>query len=453
MLLLAVDPHRLATPGFQLSFAGAAGLTAWAGPLSRAIGRRAGRAVPVAMTMALSAGAAATLATLPIAAWHFERVSLVGIPVTLVATPLVTLGLLGALGSIALDFASPELAAVLAGGVSTVLAGLERLAMVGSSLSWASAWTTRGTVVGGAMGLLAGWWTARKPRVGLRARRILTGLYVAVAVTAWPLLLALQGRGSVEIMMIDVGQGDAIALRGPRGRWILVDSGPPVDGTDAGGHPVVRALRARGVRRLEALILTHPDLDHIGGATAVLESFDVGVVYDPGIPAGRQAFVDVLQAATEHAVPWRAARAGDRIDLDRLAIRVLHPPEGLGTDVESNASSVVLLASFGDFDALLTGDAYKDVERLIAAGLGDVVEVLKVGHHGSDTSTDALLLDVLRPEVALVSVGRNNRYGHPASDVLRRLDARGVRVRRTDREGHVRVLARPDGSLSVTSHR
>lgn len=453
LVLLALDPRRLASPGFQLSFAGAAGLTAWAGPLSRAIGRAGGRFCPHGLSMALSAGLAATVATLPVVAWHFERVSLVGIPVTLAATPLVTLGLIGSLGSMALDFVSPGMASMLAGGVGVVLAALEWLAAVAGSWPWASVWTTRGTVLGGLAGVAVAWWVARRPGVGGRARRTLTAVYLAMGVVVWPLLLTLQGRGTAEVLMIDVGQGDAIALRGPRGRWLLVDTGRAPEGDDAAGHPVVRALRSRGVRRLEALVLTHPDLDHIGGAAAVLEAFDVGVVYDPGLPAGKESFVDVLEVAAARGVPWRAARAGHRIELDRLVVTVLYPRDDLGPDVGSNASSVVLHAQLGSFDALLTGDAYKDVDRLLSPGFTDIVEVLKVGHHGSDTSTDPVLLDAARPEVALVSVGRFNRYGHPAPQVLRRLEERGVRIRRTDREGDISVVARGDGTYSVTSRR
>jgi competence protein ComEC len=253
--------------------------------------------------------------------------------------------------------------------------------------------------------------------------------------------------------MIDVGQGDAIALRSPGGRWMLVDTGPAAEEGDDAAHPVVRALRSRGVDRLEALVLTHPDLDHIGGAVAVLTHFDVGVVYDPGLPAGKEAFVDALAAAAERNVAWRAARAGDRLDLDELSVRVLHPTEETSTEEESNATSVVLHARLGDFDALLTGDAYKDVDRRIAAELTDVVEVLKVGHHGSDTSTDQLLLAAARPELGLISVGRYNRYGHPTPEVLARLERSGVRVLRTDRQGAVAVLGRPDGSYTVTTRR
>jgi len=273
-------------------------------------------------------------------------------------------------------------------------------------------------------------------------------------VLAWPLLLAWQGRRTVELLVIDVGQGDAIAVRTPGARWLLVDAGPPTReaGGDAGAHPVVRALRARGVGSLEALVLTHPDLDHIGGATAVLATLGVRAVYDPALPAPKPDFVAVLDAAASRGVPWRAARAGGRIVLDGVVLEILHPPDSLSPDVETNATSVVLRLSYGAFDALLTGDAYADVERALGPKVGPI-EVLKVGHHGSDTSTDSLLLAHARPEVALVSVGRSNRYGHPSPRVLDRLERSGTEVRRTDLEGTLSVVAWPDGRYEVAAER
>jgi competence protein ComEC len=453
LVLLALDPRRIASPGFQLSFAGAAGLAAWAGPMSRALQRACRGRMPRTVALAVAAGVAATLATLPVVAWHFERVSLVGIPVTLLATPLVSLGLVGALVSLALDFVSHALASTLAGGVGVLMGALEALARAAASLPWASVWTTRGSVVAGLAGVAAAMWLARRPRIGARARRSLTVVYVCAGVVAWPLLLSMQGRGTVEVLMIDVGQGDAIALRSPRGRWVLVDTGPASADADPMAHAVVRALESHGVRRLEALVLTHPDLDHIGGATAVLASFEVGVVLDPGLPAGKEAFVGALELAATRRVPWRAARAGDHIDIDGLWLDVLYPDTDLPPDAETNASSIVLHASWGRFDALLSGDAYKDVDRLLAPMLTEPVEVLKVGHHGSDTSTDPLLLEHARPALALISVGRSNRYGHPAPEVLDRLLRSGAEIHRTDREGTVSVLGRPDGRWFVRSRR
>ena len=452
LVLVAAAPEKLASAGFQLSFAGVAGLVAWAGPLARAIRRLGRRRCPESLATALAAGLAATLATLPIVAWHFERVSLVGIPATLAATPLVSLALMGSLASLIIDFAWPALASFLAGGVSLLLAGLEVVAEASAAPVWASAWTTRSSVVAGTCGLFIASRLALQPRIGARARRLLVGAYVACGVLAWPLLLAWQGRGSVELLVIDVGQGDAIALRSPRGRWLLVDAGPAGRDGDPEAHPAVRALRARGVGRLEALVLTHPDLDHIGGAAAVLAALDVRAVYDPALPAPKEDFVDVLAAATARGVPWRAARAGGRIELDGLRLEVLHPPDSLGADTESNATSVVLRLQYGEFDALLTGDAYTDVERALVPQLPQL-EVLKVGHHGSDTSTDSLLLARTRPQVALISVGRTNRYGHPSPRVVARLERSGAEVRRTDLEGTLSIVAREDGRYEVRGER
>jgi competence protein ComEC len=452
LLLVAVEPSKLSSPGFQLSFAGVAGLVAWSGPLSRAVRRPLGRRCPRELATAVAAGMAATLATLPVVAWHFERVSLVGIPATLVATPLVSLALSGALLSLALDFVSHTAASFVAGGVSVLLAALEVVARTSAAWPWANVWITRTSVAAGTCGLLVATWLARRPRIGAKARRLLVATYVASGVLAWPLLLALQGRGSLELLLIDVGQGDAIAIRTPLGRWLLVDAGPAGRDADPRAHVVVRALRARGVGRLEALVLTHPDLDHIGGAGPVLTSLDVRAVYDPGLPASKADYVTVLEAAAARGVPWRAARAGERIEVDGVALQVLHPADSLPPNVESNATSVVIHLTYGQFDALLTGDAYTDVDRALAPTLGHL-EVLKVGHHGSDTSTDSLLLARTRPELALISVGRMNRYGHPSPRVVARLERSGADVRRTDLEGTLSVLARPDGRYRVVGER
>ena len=452
LILVAAAPEKLASAGFQLSFAGAAGLVAWAGPLSRTLRRLGRRRLPEALVTALAAGVAATLATLPVVAWHFERVSLVGIPATLAATPLVSLALMGSLASLVIDFAWPGFASFLAGGVSLLLAGLEFVAEASAAPRWASAWTTRSSVVAGTFGLFIATRLALRPRIGARARRLLVGAYAVSGVLAWPLLLAWQGRGTVELLVIDVGQGDAIALRSPRGRWLLVDAGPAGRDGDPEAHPAVRALRARGVRRLEALVLTHPDLDHIGGAPAVLTTLDVRAVYDPGLPAPKEDFVEVLDVAAARGVPWRAARAGGRIELDGLRLDILHPPDAIDADTESNATSVVLRLEYGEFDALLTGDAYTDVERALLPELPRL-EVLKVGHHGSDTSTDSLLLAHTRPGVALISVGRTNRYGHPSPRVVGRLERSGAEVHRTDLEGTLSLVARDDGRYEVRGER
>lgn len=453
MLLLVLDGRRIASPGFQLSFLGSAGLVAWARPLTEAILRGTRRRCPRPLAGALGAGVAATLWTLPAVAWHFERVSLIGIPMTLVATPLVALALPGALLSLLADPFAPGLAGFLAGGVDALLAVLEEGTGRVADTRWVSAWVSRTSVVAVAVGCGVGLALARHPRVGAGGRRGLVAIHAASALVAWPMVSGLWGWGRLELLMIDVGQGDAIAVRSARGRWVLVDAGPPNRrDPDPGAHPAVRALRAKGVDRLAALVLTHPDLDHIGGAAAVLESFDVGAVYDPALPVGSREYLDVLEIARASGVPWLAARSGDVLELDGTTLTVLSPSEPLPARLESNEASVVLHLRHGAFDALLTGDAYRPTERRIAGTVSDV-EVLKVGHHGSSTSTDSILLARGGSRTALISVGRGNRYGHPAPEVLALLRRFGIEVHRTDLAGTVTVRARRDGSFTVTTER
>jgi competence protein ComEC len=184
----------------------------------------------------------------------------------------------------------------------------------------------------------------------------------------------------------------------------------------------------------------------------LLREFPVGMVLGPGIPAGTGVFLDALEAAREGEVPWRTVSAGDSLNLDGMALRVLAPPDqsggsGLG---DSNAASVVLELLYGEFSALLTGDAPVSSERVFHPSiLSDEIDVLKVGHHGSSTSTSPSLVRGIRPQVALISVGRRNRFGHPAPEVLRRLLQTGARIYRTDRGGDLIVRGRKDGSMEI----
>jgi competence protein ComEC len=204
------------------------------------------------------------------------------------------------------------------------------------------------------------------------------------------------------------------------------------------------------------MILTHPDMDHVGGAWAILEDFPVLAVMDPGEAAGTGIYLDVLSAAQTGEIPWRVASAGDSLDLDGMALRVL-APEGSGAshgEDGANGASLVLELRFGAFSALLTGDAPVSSEiRFLPRILSPRIQLLKVGHHGSSTSTATALLQRIRPRLALISAGRRNRYGHPHRDVLERLGEAGTRILRTDRDGILVVRGRRDGSFRIVRPR
>lgn len=460
LALTLLSPQRLLSPGFQLSFAGAAGLVAWSGTLRARLHASPLRRLGRGFTHAMAAGLAATAGTLPVVAWHFERVSVVGIPVTLAASPVVALALPGALASLVVDAVHPAAGTFLAGGVDVLLEILEIGAGQLARLEWASVWTPRSWVAIAAGGAWLGASTARRRGVRREVRRGVGLAWAGAALVAWPLLVSFQSRNVLEIVALDVGQGDALAIRTPGGRWLLVDAGPP-GRFEGAGHPVVRALRRRGVTRIETLVLTHPDLDHIGGAEAVLDALDVGSVLDPSLPVGKEGYVSLLETAEERGVRWRRAQAGQAWEVDGVTFRVLHPPGGSRVDPElttaagtdANDASVVIWVRFGAFDALLTGDVSVEVERVLSRELRGEIELLKVAHHGSDTSTDSVLLARADPSLALLSVGRGNRYGHPHPDVLARLHRAGIEVRRTDQEGALRVRARRDGAFTVIPER
>jgi competence protein ComEC len=246
----------------------------------------------------------------------------------------------------------------------------------------------------------------------------------------------------LRITFLDVGQGDAILLEVPQGA-VLVDQGPPE--ADVAGQ-----LRSLGIRRLAALVLTHPQRDHVGGAAKVLQDVDVEVVLDPALPAESPDQAVALAAARRHGVPVTVARAGQVFRIGRLSLTVLWPEDPGPPGADPNLHATVLLGTYGETDVLLTADAESEVTVPLRP---PTVEILKVAHHGSADEGLDDLLELTRPRVAVVSVGRGNDYGHPAPSTVAALEeAPSLDVYRTDRDG--RVVVESDGKrISVREER
>jgi competence protein ComEC len=455
--MAVIDPGASGRVGFQLSFAGAAGLVSLSGPIERCLARGHLRRAPASLRSAGAAGAAATMATLPLVAWHFERVSVVGIPATLLVGPLVAASIPGIFASVTASAVSPALGSFVAGGVEWVLDAVVWFVTAMARWPLASIPVSRWAVLAACAGFaLAPRFLPGPVLTGRRVRRRIALAGSLAGLIVWPGLVALAGSGTVEAVFLDVGQGDAILLRSPRGRWILVDAGPRTEGRDAGARVVLPYLRRRGVGRLHALVLTHPDLDHVGGAPSVLDALGAEVVFDPGVPVGKASYVDVLEGAGREGSTWLPLHRGRRLGFDGAELEVLHPPvPGPGVPpLDANDRSVVIRVTYGAFSLLLTGDVESAGEAMLLDS-GDLrpTQVLKVAHHGSRTSTSPGFLEVARPEVAVIPVGRRNRYGHPDPGVLARLDSAGATIHRTDLEGTVRIVARPDGSYRVRASR
>jgi competence protein ComEC len=254
----------------------------------------------------------------------------------------------------------------------------------------------------------------------------------------------------LTVHFLDVGQGDAVALRTPAGRWVLIDGGPRGPQGDAGRRIVVPFLRAAGAAHLAAIVATHAHLDHFGGLPAVLEAFDPALVLEPGQPVPDAGYLGFLGAVESDGAEWRPARSGDRLELDGVTIDVLSPDSVWAVgQVDVNEQSVVLLVTYGATRLLLTGDAGGPTEAHLAGRVGRVT-LLKVGHHGSRGATSDRWLDELQPDDAVISVGAKNRYGHPAPEVLERLRAHGIAVLRTDQRGTITFTFGSQGTRAHT---
>jgi competence protein ComEC len=397
--------------------------------------------------VAVSAGA--LVATTPITFLLFGVMTpaallanLPAVPIAAAAVPAVALALL--LGALGWDGG----AALVAAGAGLMLDGLELTARAAAAWPWAQVQiagrvSAAAAALLAALVLLAPYRRSRVRRAGAQAAARAALALAAIAAAMGSAVLAERavmpdGGSRLTLHFLAVGQGDAALLRTPRGHWIAVDAGPRTPGYDAGRRRVVPFLQRQGVVRLSVLVATHGDADHLGGVPAVLDAVPAELVLEPGEPLGRPLYREFLTTAARRSAKWHAARAGDSIALDGVVLRVWHPDSAwLASGAEANESSVVLTVEYGEFRALLTGDAGLPMEALRAGAIGDVT-LLKVGHHGSRSATGTAWLAAVRPEVCVVSVGQN-RYGHPHPAVMARLSAARCATWRTDRLGDVTV--------------
>lgn len=235
--------------------------------------------------------------------------------------------------------------------------------------------------------------------------------------------------------MLDVGQGDALFIESPTGTQILVDGGPP--------RKVLGELR-RVVppfdRRLDAIIITNPDADHIGGFTDVLKHYKVDAMFEPGTYNDSKTYQNLKNEIKEKGIEELLAKRGMRLHLGGGAIiDILFPDRDVSTWT-TNDGSLIGKLSYGDTEIMLMGDSTIDTEKIVLAGNTKEYldsDVIKVGHHGSKTSTSPEFLEATTPEYALISVGAKNSYGHPREEILEILRAAGAKILRTDLDGTI----------------
>jgi len=265
-----------------------------------------------------------------------------------------------------------------------------------------------------------------------------TTVMIVVFVVVITVTLSLYSRSRiasrVSVVFLDVGQGDAMLITSPLGRQVLIDGGA--------SSQVLSGLRSQMSlfdKDIDMVIATHADQDHVGGLVDVIRNYDVQTVGYNGLDAGGVAFREFARTVDEFQVPVQTLRAGSRIRIDReLYLEVLFPYEGYIHD-DANEHSLVMRLVYGDTSLLLTGDVGVEVEQALVDIYGNHLQsdVLKLGHHGSKTSSSSVFLDIVDPEYAVVSASCDNRFGHPHGEVTDRVRARDIEIYETCREGDV----------------
>lgn len=265
--------------------------------------------------------------------------------------------------------------------------------------------------------------------------------FVGVNFVIWYAVFYFESHQNFLVTFFDVGQGDSIFMEAPNGNQVLIDGGP-------GDRILSKLGRVMPFwdRSIDLLILTHPHADHLDGTLEVLKRYDIGMVIESGVNHTIPEYEEWRKLLQEKRVEVIIAAAGQRVNLSRLShLDILTPFNGFLGASPKNVHDAMIISKlrYGSTTALLMGDAEKSLEyQLIFSGVDLKSDILKVGHHGSKTSTMEEFLKAVSPQIAVISVGRKNRYGHPYQEVLDRLRSFGTTVFRTDQDGDIKFVSR-----------
>ena len=452
LIITLINPLLLWDVGFQLTFMAVLGLLLYAQPLMQWGQARVGNGrfspfvnsfiiAPIAITVVIQ------ILTTPLVIFYFGRWSLVSIPANLLTLPaLPPTIILGGLGTL-IRMAIPALGQFLGWmawiPLTWMLSIAHFFAAVPGALLYMEINTSGVLLIYSAIGLLT-WWgrLAREKRKRMRGAMGRNWMAkTAVFITLILAILTIQRAktapdGLLHVAFLDVGQGDATFIQTPSGRQLLIDGGLyPTVLNDALGRQL-----PFGDNSIDIIIATHPDADHISGLPPLFERYAIELLITNGDEAAdAPIYTALLTAAAD--TPRHVAHAGETIQIeDGVRLEILNPST-LDGDGDRNNQSVVARLVYGDFSLLLTGDAEEEAEGMMLAAKRPLSSIVyKVGHHGSNSSSTAPFLAAVQPQISVISVGADNRYGHPHPAVLERLAGVKTAVLRTDELGTIEVV-------------
>ncbi len=437
------DPDAILGPGFQLSFLSIASILVFSAPLHDRL-----LWMPPMIREAVATTLSVQILPLPVAIKVFHVVPFAGVLLNLLVVPLLTIVLWLSFLTSAAAFVFAPVATLFGHAlhpfIMIILWLVNSVSELGASHRYLPAPTSPALAFYTCTaGLLLASLLAQRNRLAWAAAAACT---LVVTIALWKPL-----RPEAEITFLDVGHGDAAFVRSPGGSTLLIDTGDRSGFVDMGRRVVGPYLWSRGVSRLDALLVSHPDRDHIGGAKYVLDHFRVGVVFLGPHDSGAREERELLQKCELMNVPVKRLARGDTIKLREAELEVLHPPKEWPSSLPSNESSLTVRVVWPGLSALFPGDAEAAAEGALVQN-NSTAQILKVPHHGSRTSSSQLFIDAVRPGIAIVSIGRRGRSSVLSPDVVRRYQQSGATVFRTDVSGGIRITIR-DGRIVVHSAR
>lgn len=444
IVILMVDARQLFMPGFQLTFMAVLSIVIlyprFYSFISTLTAKHVKHRLIDRIIQLACLSLAASVGTLPFTVHYFGKIPLVGLLANLVVVPMSDIILASGMTTIVASFISTAIASLYAEAarVSTMI----MLAVVKwfGSFSYIEWHISQWQVIGYYALLVA----LLQWKKFLTRRTIIGGLLIA-NVAVYLSVFGFRSQSPLRVTFLDVGQGDAAFVEFPDGKTMLVDAGPRTMTSDAGVRFVLPFLRWKGVSRLDAIVLSHPHSDHLGGVPAILRGVSVGEIVDVQSTSRSQLYGEYGHLIDSLNIPHVQLKAGDMISgFSLVRTYVVHPSAAfivadLARSVNLNNQSLVVRIVYGSTSVLFAGDAEEEAEESMTGRYAGFLrsDLLKVGHHGSNTSSSEVFLDAVKPLFGVLSVGKNNAFHHPSSVTLRHLAERRVQTFRTDEQNAI----------------
>ncbi len=447
LIIFAFSPSQLFFPGFQLSFAAVLSIAFFYERMVTSARKSFPKVVELPWVNTLLSASlltiAATLGTVPITVFYFERISLVSVFANLLIVPLSALFTSMTFTFLGFSTFSSTLASIYGAAAQIVGFMILRInSIIGS-------WNASIVRIDDSVMLFSALYFVWLVSVFLFGNKSILKKLVFAVLFGGDLILYSSiffSRSEARLYVLDVGQGDAIYIELPSGKNFLIDAGVSFGMTDAGARIIVPFLKKRGVTHIDYFVITHLHTDHIGGAASVLRNLKVRNFIYPDQYSGSKVWRTTLATVETMKIPSRCACAGMILDSGAMhRVYVLHPNGryvgAAGSSYRSrfNDGSIVLKVCTGSESVLLCGDIEHGVEHELVKVYGHFLasEILKLAHHGSETSSSSEFIRSVRARYGVISVGTGNRFGHPSGSVIQRMDRAGVQTLRTDSMGAV----------------